>query len=58
MTVVAAYLYRHGTRIRPVEIDEKIPVSSDKSEFVWIGVADPTAQEMNAQATAVFQPQQ
>jgi magnesium transporter len=50
MTVVAAYLYRHGTRIRPVEIDEKIPVSSDKSEFVWIGVADPTAQEMQTLA--------
>ncbi len=50
MTVVAAYLYRHGTRVRQVDIDEKIPVSSDKSEFVWIGVADPTAQEMETLA--------
>lgn len=50
MTVVAAYFYRHGTRVRQVDIDEKIPVSSDKSEFVWIGVADPTAQEMETLA--------
>ncbi|MES3097648.1 magnesium/cobalt transporter CorA [Sphingomonas aerolata] len=47
MTVVAAYLYRHGKRIREVTIDEKIDCPSDKSEFVWIGICDPTADEMH-----------
>jgi magnesium transporter len=46
MTVVAAYLYRDGERIREVSIDEKIDCPADKSEFVWIGISDPTAKEM------------
>ncbi|TKD51338.1 magnesium and cobalt transport protein CorA [Sphingomonas baiyangensis] len=48
MTVVAAYLYRHGQRVRPVAIDEKIDSPADKSEFVWIGICDPTPEEMQA----------
>lgn len=32
MTVVAAYLYRHGKRIRPVGIDERVHCPEDKSE--------------------------
>ena len=47
MTVVAAYLYRDGHRIRPVSIDEKVDCRDDKSEFVWIGIADPTEEEMH-----------
>ena len=46
MTVVAAYLYRRGKRVREVGIDEKIDCPSDKSEFVWIGICDPSAEEM------------
>lgn len=46
MTVVAAYLYRHGKRIREVSIDEKIECPGDKSEFVWIGIANPTVEEL------------
>jgi magnesium transporter len=46
MTVVAAYLYRHGKRVREVAIGEKIDCPSDKSEFVWIGLCDPTVEEM------------
>lgn len=48
MTVVAAWLYRNGARVREVSIDERIDCAQDKSEFVWIGVADPTPQEMQA----------
>ncbi|MBH1999912.1 MAG: magnesium and cobalt transport protein CorA [Sphingomonadaceae bacterium] len=48
MTVIAAYLYRNGARVRPVSIDERIDCAHDKSEFVWIGVADPTDAEMAA----------
>jgi magnesium transporter len=50
MTVVAAFLYRDGHRIRPVAIDEKIDCREDKSEFVWIGIADPTEEEMHSLA--------
>jgi magnesium transporter len=46
MTVVAAYHYRRGKRVREVSIDEKIDCPSDKSEFVWIGICDPSDDEM------------
>lgn len=46
MTVVAAYLYRHGKRVREIGIDEKVDCPADKSEFVWIGISDPTDHEM------------
>ncbi len=46
MTVIAAYLYRHGKRVREVSIDEKIECPHDKSEFVWIGIANPTIEEL------------
>lgn len=46
MTVIAAYLYRNGERVREISIEERLPPSADKSEFVWIGVADPSREEM------------
>jgi magnesium transporter len=46
MTVIAAYLYRNGQRVREVDISEKVDCAADKSEFIWIGIADPTAQEL------------
>ena len=48
MPVVAAYLYRDGARVRSVAIDERCDDATDKSEFVWIGIADPTDGEMRA----------
>jgi magnesium transporter len=50
MSVVAAYLYRDGVRVRSVAIDEKIDCAEVKSEFVWIGIADPTEEEMRVLA--------
>lgn len=47
MAVVAAYLYRNGQRVRPIAIDEKIRCKK-KDEFVWIGIADPTEEEMRS----------
>jgi magnesium transporter len=47
MAVVAAYLYRHGKRVREVSIDERIECAGDKSEFVWIGIANPTPEELH-----------
>jgi len=46
MTVIAAYLYRHGKRVREISIDEKVDRAEDKSEFVWIGIASPTVDEL------------
>lgn len=46
MTVVAAYLYRHGERVREVTIDQKVDCPADRSQFVWIGICDPTDAEM------------
>ncbi len=48
MTIVAAYLYRQGARVREISIDEKVDCPTDRSEFVWIGVCDPTEDEMEA----------
>jgi len=46
MTVVAAYLYRNGKRVREVAIDEKVDCAHDKSEFIWVGIADPLESEL------------
>ena len=46
MSVVAAYLYQNGQRVRPVTIDERIHCPDDKSQFVWIGLVDPTLDEL------------
>lgn len=46
MTVVAAFHYRNGQRIREIAIDEKVDCASEKSEFVWIGIANPTEAEL------------
>ena len=47
MTVVAAYLYRDGKRVREVSIGEKVDCAADKSEFVWVGLANPTPEELH-----------
>ena len=47
MSVVAAYLYRGGRRIREVSIDEKVDCAADKSEFVWVGLANPIPDELH-----------
>lgn len=46
MSVVAAFLYQHGRRVRAVSIDERIDCPEDKSQFVWIGLVDPTIEEL------------
>jgi magnesium transporter len=46
MAVVAAYLYRDGHRVHPVSINDRIACNADKSEFIWIGIANPTEDEM------------
>jgi magnesium transporter len=47
MPVIAAYLYRHGRRVREIAIDERVDCPTDRSEFVWIGLTDPCADEID-----------
>jgi magnesium transporter len=46
MPVIAAYLYRLGRRVREIGLDERVDCPSDRSEFVWIGLSDPCADEV------------
>ncbi|KQS04751.1 magnesium transporter [Sphingomonas sp. Leaf357] len=46
MSVVAAYLYRDGKRVRDISIDEPSPCGGNPSEFVWIGLLEPTDDEL------------
>jgi magnesium transporter len=46
MPVIAAYLYRHGRRVREIALDERVSCPDDRSEFVWIGLSDPCADDV------------
>lgn len=46
MPVIAAYLYRHGCRVREITLNERVDCPNDRSEFVWIGLTDPCAEEV------------
>jgi magnesium transporter len=47
MTVVAAYLYRHGKPVEPVTLDQPPPVMTG-NDFVWIGLFEPSEAELRA----------
>lgn len=46
MSVVAAYVYEDGKRIRSVSLDAPDGLKLKPSEFVWIGLAYPTEAEL------------
>lgn len=46
MSVVSAFLYQNGRRVRPLGIEERIDCPQDKSQFVWIGLVDPSLDEL------------
>ncbi|EIZ77209.1 magnesium and cobalt transport protein CorA, putative [Novosphingobium sp. Rr 2-17] len=48
MSVVAAVLYRNGSRVRDLDVTEKVHCPTDKSEFVWIGLLDPTPDDLRS----------
>lgn len=48
MSVVAAVLYRNGKRVRDIDATEKVHCPDDRSEFVWIGLLDPTPEDLRA----------
>lgn len=37
MSVIAAYYYNEGRRIREVAIDERVELDKSRSGFCWIG---------------------
>ncbi|KAB0679809.1 magnesium/cobalt transporter CorA [Aureimonas leprariae] len=47
MTVVAAYAYANGKRAREVSIARPEDVRIGDKEFVWIGIVDPTDDELD-----------
>jgi len=46
MSVVAAYVYREGKRAEEVDLNDPHDVELGKDEFVWIGIVDPTEEEL------------
>jgi magnesium transporter len=46
MSVVAAHLYRNGHRIEEVSLDHPVLCAKDRSEFVWIGLVEPSEAEL------------
>ena len=49
MTVVASYVYRNGKRSEPMPVDGSSP-SLGAGEFVWIGLHEPLAEEIEGLA--------
>ncbi len=48
MSVVAAYLYRDGRRVEEVHLDRPMPHMVGHGEFVWIGLLEPTEDELRS----------
>jgi magnesium transporter len=57
MSVIAAYYYNEGKRIREIAIDEHVRQDKGRSGFCWIALHEPTADELHAlQATYHLHP--
>jgi magnesium transporter len=46
MTVAAAYKYRKGKRGAAIDLAESKSISLDRNEFAWIGVVEPSPEEL------------
>lgn len=46
MSVVAAYVYRNGERVRDLTLDGASQLDLADDEFVWIGLVEPTPAEL------------
>jgi magnesium transporter len=47
MSVVAAYVYKDGVRARAVRLDRDDALAVEPGEFVWIGLYEPSAAELD-----------
>ncbi|MDR7103920.1 magnesium and cobalt transport protein CorA [Croceicoccus sp. BE223] len=48
MTVIASYYYNEGRRVREVSIDERVAHDDSRSGFCWIGLSEPTPEELRS----------
>lgn len=48
MTVIASYYYNEGKRVREVAIDERVAAEKSRSGFCWIGLTEPTKDELHS----------
>lgn len=46
MSVIASYRYRAGHRLTAVPLDQPTRCAADRSDFVWIGLCEPSAEEL------------
>lgn len=57
MSIIAAYYYDEGKRIREVSLDEHVQMDKGRSSFCWIALSEPSANELHAlQATYHLHP--
>jgi magnesium transporter len=57
MSVIAAYCYNEGKRIREIALDEHVQQGKSRSGFCWIALREPTDDELYAlQATYHLHP--
>ena len=57
MSIVAACYYNEGHRIRDVALDERVEWDKTRSDFCWIALHDPSAEELDSiQATYQLHP--
>ena len=48
MSVIASYYYNEGKRVREVAIDESVAPDKSRSGFCWIGLSEPTTEELRS----------
>ncbi|KAK0346224.1 hypothetical protein LTR94_007351 [Friedmanniomyces endolithicus] len=48
MTIIAAYYYNEGKRVREIALDERIELGESRSGFCWIALTAPTEGELRA----------
>lgn len=57
MSIIAAYYYKEGKRIREVALDEHVKLEMGRSDFCWIALHEPRADELRSiQATYHLHP--
>lgn len=48
MSVIAAYCYKNGKRVREIALDERVQLDMARSDFCWIALLEPAANEFEA----------
>lgn len=48
MSIIAAYYYSKGKRVREISLDERIALTEDRSGFCWIALSEPSDEELHA----------